>query len=334
MAAAPQKLPQAHAISSGLNTMSQVQTNAPSRGIYLVANARSQEQCNNLIYSIRRCGCILPIRVIPYDETPMTLERTWDDVKQLSLSDFPPEGLTYVQELVRRTRQPDPGHLRRFLCWFGEFDEFLYSDNDIVALMNWEEMFPYLEDRDLVHADHEFTTRGRFNMREPERFEQLAGPGALELAITAGHFLCRRSPGHTADFLKGLAWMEAYPDVPVWNDQVLLHVTVVLAQWRTLNLCKPPYNWASSWAGDYKNPLDLIRTIQTERHPISHLHFSGGIASGTNPIDVLLYSNRTADGHKSRQLRMLVWEKSGLRTLSGLRKRAFRKAIRTLRGSK
>jgi len=314
--------------------MTDLQKFAPSRGIYLIANAHSQQQCNNLIYSIRRCGCRLPIRVIPYGGSPMLFDRSWEDVRQLSLSDFPAEGMAYVNELVRRTGQPDPGHLRRFLCWFGEFDEFLYSDNDIVALMNWEEMFPYLEDRDLVHADYEFTTNGRFNMRQPQRFEELAGPGALDLAITAGHFLCRRAPRHTADFLAGLAWMEAHRDVPIWNDQVLLHVTVVLTKWRTLNLCKPPYSWASSWAGDYKNVLELLRTIQTDRHPISHLHYSGGIASGTNPIDDLLFSNLSANERKMKLLALLAWEESGLRSLSDLRKRAFRKVKRVMRGSK
>ena len=149
--------------------------------------------------------------------------------------------------------------------------------------MNWEEMFDYLDQYEFVHADEEFTTKGRFNMRQPDRFEELMGPGTLELAITAGHFLCRPKPAHRADLLAGLAWMEAHPEVPIWHDQALIHVTVGLAKWPALNLCKPPQNWASSWAGDYKNSLEIIRTIQTGRRPISHLHYSGGIASGTNP---------------------------------------------------
>ena len=314
--------------------MKETQKPAQSRGIYLIANRRSAEECNNLIFSIRKSGCRLPIRVIPFDNDPVTFDRSWEGVEQRSLADFSSDGIAFFEELCRRIPQGNPGALRRFLCWFGEFDEFLYSDNDIVALMNWEEMFSYLEDRDLVHADYEFTTKGEFNMRQPEHFEELVGKGALDLAITAGHFLCRRSPQHTDDLLAGLAWMEAHPDVPVWNDQVLLHVTVVVAKWRTLNLCKPPYSWASSWAGDYKNVLELIHTIQAERRPISHLHFSGGIASGTNPIDDLLYSSLTVNERKMKLLHLLAWEKSGLRSLSDLRKRAMRKAAQAMRGSK
>ncbi len=148
------------------------------------------------------------------------------------MGDFSAEGLAFLKELQARIPQCSAGHLRRFLCWFGEFDEFLYSDNDVVALMNWEELYPYLENQDVVHADYEFITGGKFNLREPRKFEVLMGQESLEAAFTAGHFLCRRSPQHPADLLAGLAWMEAHRDVHIWHDQTLLHVTLVLAKWR------------------------------------------------------------------------------------------------------
>ena len=273
------------------------------RGIFLVANRRSEAERDNLIDSIRRCGCNLPIHVIPFDGTPAVPGKRWVGVKQLSMADFPAEGLAFFEELRSRHRQCHPGLLRRFLCWFGEFDEFLYSDNDVVALMNWEELFPYLENHDVVHADYEFTTGGKFNLREPRKFEELMGAGSLEAALTSGHFLCRRSPQHPADLLAGLSWMEAHRDLLIWQDQVLLHVTLLLAQWRVLNLCKPPHNWASSWSGDYKDVLELVRTIQVERRPISHMHYSGKIGTGTRPIDDLLWSNLT----ERERNRKLLW---------------------------
>jgi hypothetical protein len=303
------------------------------RGIYLIANRQSEGECRNLIYSIRRCGCNLPIRIILYGGMPLTIDPAWKDVKLLSPSDFPAEGVAFVSELRRRIPQCPEGFLRRFLCWFGKFDEFLYSDNDVVALMNWEELFSYLDEYELVHADEEFTTKGRFNMRQPDRFEELMGPGTLELAMTAGHFLCRPKPGHPADLLAGLAWMEAHPEVPIWHDQALMHITVVLAKWSVLNLCKPPHNWASSWAGDYKNVLETMRTIQVDRKPISHLHYSGGIGSGTNSIDELLFSCQSAKERKRKLLQGLLSESSGMRTTNAFLKRALRKARRMARGS-
>ena len=314
--------------------MEEMQNQTCKRGIYLVANRHSGAECNNLIASIRRSGCHLPIRVIPYGGSPMVLDPRWDVVKFLSLSEFPVEGRAFLAELEGRIRQCNPGHLRRFLCWFGEFDEFLYSDNDVVALMNLEELFPYLEDYEIVHADEEFTTGGKFNMERPDRFEELMGAGTLQAAVTAGHFLCRRSPRHPADLLSGIVWMEAHPEVPIWNDQTLLYVTLVLAQWRVLNLCKPPHGWASSWAGDYKNTLDLIRTMQVERRPISHLHYSGGIATGTEPIDELLLTSLPVKERNLKLLRALLWQASGLRVIERQIRRVKHKIKRLREGSK
>ena len=279
---------------------------APRRGIYLVASRRSQAECNNLIASIRRCGCRLPIHVIPFDESPAVLDKRWDGVAPLSMADFPAEGREFFNELKRRHRQCHPGLLRRFLSWFGEFDEFLYSDNDVVALMNWEELFP-------------------FNLREPRRFEELMGAGSLEAAMTSGHFLCRRSPRHPVDLLQGLAWMESHRDLLIWQDQVLLHVTLLVAEWRVLNLCKPPHNWASSWAGDYQDVLELVRTIQVERRPISHMHYSGKIGAGTRPIDELLWSSLTAKERNRKLLWALLRQASGGEALARQMSRAERK---------
>ncbi len=145
-----------------------------SRGIYLVANHISSEHCHNLIYTIRQCGCRLPIRIIPYGGKPLALKERFEDVELVRTEDFPVEGREFAAELERRL-PCSPGLLRRFLCWFGEFDDFLYSDNDIVALMNWEEMFSYLGEYELVHADHEYRAGGIYNLRQPERFAELLG---------------------------------------------------------------------------------------------------------------------------------------------------------------
>ena len=37
-----------------------------NKGIYLVANKKSEALCANLIYSIRESGCKLPIRIIHF----------------------------------------------------------------------------------------------------------------------------------------------------------------------------------------------------------------------------------------------------------------------------
>ena len=82
--------------------MSASKGDAAKRGIYLVANQRSSELCHNLLYSIRECGCELPIRVIPYGGEPLTLHGDFGDVKLVRLEDFSTEGHMFVSELMRR----------------------------------------------------------------------------------------------------------------------------------------------------------------------------------------------------------------------------------------
>jgi hypothetical protein len=97
----------------------------------------------------------------------------------------------------------------------------------------------------------------------------------------------------------------------------------LLGEWKLLNYCKPPYNWLSSWSGDYKNSLNLIHAIQggyvqnTVSHKawlltlsdedkkiysrqfvssyiqISHLHYSGRGRIGSEAIDDFMFSNQT-----------------------------------------
>ena len=306
-----------------------------SRGIFLVANKNSAEHCHNLIFSIRECGCRMPIRIIPYGGEPLVLnpELELDDVRTLAVEDFPAEGQAFVAELGRRMPMCSPGLLARFLAWFGEFDEFLYTDNDIVAMMNWEELFPYLADYELVNADWEYQTKGIFNMQQPARFEELMGAEALEQAITAGHFLCRREAHQTEDLLRAVAWMEEHREVPKWHDQALLLIAVVLGKWKTLNLCKAPHHWASSWAGDYRNLFDVVRTIQTKRQPLSHLHYSGGAPTGAGPVEELLFANLPVQERNRKLLSALAIESSGVGRVKRKVRREWKKVARKL-GSK
>jgi hypothetical protein len=126
--------------------------------------------------------------------------------------------------------------------------------------------------------------------------------------------------------------MEAHPEVPKWHDQTLLQVAAVLGKWRALNLCKPEHNWASSWAGDYRNSFDVVRTVQASRQPLSHLHFSGGTPSGAAPIHELLYANLPAAERNRLLLKALLSEASGTNATRRLLKRVRDKIQRMGKG--
>jgi hypothetical protein len=295
-----------------------------TRGIFLVANLESQWYCENLIYSIRESGCRLPIRLIHFGGEPVNSKKILAEVEFLTFDNFTQEAKDFIYNLRSVLTDCPIGFLHRFLPWFSDWDEFIYSDNDIVALMNWERLFDFSEDYDLVHADEEYTTIGKFNYILPNKIEEIFGSGSLSTAFTAGHFLININPKMITDINAAVEWFKLNSNIPKKHDQSLLHIATLMGNWKLLNLCKPPFFWLSSWSGDYKNNLDLIQSIQSseikktfsynswfsnfseidkneynrlfilknEKKYISHLHYSGRGVLGPNAIDDLMFSSQ------------------------------------------
>lgn len=284
------------------------------KGIYLVANLKSEDLCANLIHSIRTTGCSLPIRLIHFGGARIRSPFIVNQVELLDIDQFSTEAKEFIKSLHAVLPHCPKGFLYRFLAWFGDWDKFIYSDNDIVALCNWEVLFGYLPGYDFIHADKEYTTFGRYNYNKPELVDRVLGEGSLNSIFTAGHFLARRDISFRNDMRRAMEWFGRNPDIPKRHDQAMMHVASVIGKWKLLNLCKPPHNWLSSWAGDYKDALDVVQTLQQKRPPayISHIHYSGGEPSGTEPIHEFLL----AYAGSKRRLHSLLYK--GCLKLSGV----------------
>jgi hypothetical protein len=264
--------------------------------IYLIANKKSQRDFLNLVYSIKASGCKLDINLIPFGGEPISKKCLPSGIEICNEGDFSREAITFVDLLQKHLKCPR-GFLLRFLPFFGKYDHFIYSDNDIVALCDWNELIDPLYDYDLVHADQEFKTGGRYNFFTPSIPELEFGPTFHQAAITAGHFAAKKSTFFLDSIHASLEWMIRNQSACILHDQTLMHLAIFLGGLRTLNLCKPPHQWLSSWAGDYTNTLELIQLLQQGNH-ISHLHYSGGPTGlFENPIDELLLSSLS---HTSR----------------------------------
>ena len=299
------------------------------RGIYLVANERSEAQCVNLVYSIRKSGCKLPIRLIPFGGRPVRDQKLLAEVEVVEVSSFPEAARQFIDELAEVLSDCPRGFLYRFLSWFGDWDEFIYSDNDVVALMNWEHLFDKLPEQSIVHADEEYTTKGRFNYDRPDIIEEIFGDGALLSAVTAGHFATHRDSNMVDHMRLTITWFKNNPGIAKKHDQAFLHLAALIGNWKILNLCRPPHEWLSSWAGDYGNTLSVIHAIQSDSaRKISHLHFSGGAPIGTEPTADLLHSHLDSN----QRTRKLTWlgflQHCGWFSMHSLKKRIQRGIVR------
>ena len=297
------------------------------RGIFLVANLKSQSLCANLIHSIRNTGCSLPIRLIHFGGDRIDSEYILNECEILDVADFPAEALDLIESLQSVLTVCPKGFLYRFLAWFSDWDEFIYSDNDVVALCNWENLFEYLPGYHIVHADEEYTTGGKFNYHKPEKVKESFGDTALDSALTAGHFLAKRDYKMLTDLKSAIEWFHLNPDVPIKHDQALIHIASLIGKWKMLNLCRGPHNWLSTWAGDYKNSMDLIHSIQFSNSfkAISHLHYSGNTPQGNLPIEEFLFANLSNEKRLSKIIAVAIQKLSGAMFLNSKKKRAFSK---------
>lgn len=304
-----------------------------SGAIYLVANQRTESDCANLVHSIRASGCKLDIVVIPFDDDGLRDPRLLREVRVMPPQEFPAEGRKFVDAVRSVLSYCPQGFLRRFLAFYGPYERFIYSDNDIVALCDWSELLGYLDEYELVHADEEYTTSGRFNFRSPAVCETAFGKGSLERALTAGHFAAKRSVVFPDSMCKALEWMRDNADACYLQDQTMMHIAALIGNWRCLNLCKPPNNWLSSWAGDYENALEVIQRIQQGQR-ISHIHYSGGPTGVlTRAIDELQLSSLGGRERLKALTLAGVGELSGLNTSRKLMQKIKRKSRELFRSS-
>lgn len=304
-------------------TFTVISKDTMTKGIYLVANHKSQRMCENLVFSIRNTGCCLPIRIIHFGGKKLNSQYLLDEAQLVFFEDASKEAKDFINELKTVLTDCPIGFLYRYLAWFSDWDEFIYSDNDIVALCDWEIIFDYLKDYDLVHADEEYSTNGIFNYNKPAMIKTIFGAGALDSAITAGHIAVKKRISMISDFRAAILWFRQHNDIPQKHDQSFLHVSTLLGKWNMLNLCKT-HNWLSSWAGDYRNSLDLIQQIQGGNAKISHIHYSGGTPNGDLAIQELLLSRQDDNGRMKQLARIVINYLFGYYKVKHLHRRGVR----------
>lgn len=109
-------------------------------GIYFLANDFVTDWVHVATESIRAKGCTLPICIISFDAQTQKLERMaarykfeiWHDPLIDRLETI---GAQFYPKSATGRRM-----FRRLASFWGPYDHFIFTDVDIVALMNWEEI--------------------------------------------------------------------------------------------------------------------------------------------------------------------------------------------------
>lgn len=144
-----------------------------SRGLYILANDVVFDQLIALINSIERnIGTSMPICIVPYDdrveraklatkeypqvqwfEDEAILEK-WEDFARRIWRSHPTAFDTWAKKGILGVNRI--GMHRRFCCFDGPFEQFVYLDADILVMNSFDLLFDSLEQHDFVTYDYQY----------------------------------------------------------------------------------------------------------------------------------------------------------------------------------
>ena len=254
------------------------------RGIYIVANDRVFDNTIALLNSIKAHSPNLRIALIPYSaEYEKLLEYTRGEYGVELHAD-----LAAIDGVMSETYEawcgpdspPSQGIklMNKFGCWFGQFDEFLYIDTDIVVFRDLEPYFEHFQTADFIHNDYQSNTGIEFVFKQPILDDGVIGAADVKRIFNAGFFGSKRSAMTRESLRDMLQDSAAHPQYfyPRYLDQCLLNYWVQRSKVSVLNIAKTPAEGAGSWAGSSRFEKRDGRLFDPNAdRPVSYLHWAG-----------------------------------------------------------
>ncbi|HEY9700493.1 MAG TPA: Npun_R2821/Npun_R2822 family protein [Trichocoleus sp.] len=253
-----------------------------NRGIYIVANDRVQEQSIALLNSIRLYDSETPVVLIPYDENYTSVLAA---LRPHNVKLFP--DLSLIESLSNQLYEifgeqffDKPNKLRKQACWFGEFDEFLYIDTDIVVFEKIIDNLNYLADYDFICADYQHKT-GICNVFSPQVLTAgIFTETELQDVFNSGFWAAKKHLISESALRTYSAECAAHPEYFDFSgkvsDQPILNYMVLKQIPRRLNLTRRPEQAPGNWAGSSHFAVKGDRLIDpTVNQPLQFLHWAG-----------------------------------------------------------
>lgn len=265
-----------------------------TRGIYFLANDRSLDHALALVNSIRRWDTETPLVMIPHRAPFEYAARVLTQRRGITLY----ADTVRVERLMRNVRRifganffPRPDNLKKQLCWFGPFDEFLYLDADIIVFERIIQLVDALRDHDfLCYSDqHE---GGIAHVFKPSILQaNIFSADPVPDIFNAGFWGGRRGVWSEEQFyahLEECARNKIHldrsrggSDQPVFNYLVLKHLPRRINLYRTHGA---PRMWAGTNGFERRGEVLIDPRVNA---PLKFLHWAGiQIAPGAPYWDV------------------------------------------------
>jgi len=230
-----------------------------TRGIYILGNDRVLEATIALLESIRYYDKDVPVVLLPFNDEYQKMATVLGD--RFGVRVFP--DMDFYRKMVSEMAAIFPpkffpvsislNRMRKFAAWFGDLDEFLYIDTDIVVFDRIIKVLEEFGDRDFIWCDYQYKSGLKNNYTEVVREKGVFSEAELQDVFNSGFWGSKKSiltEEKMYDLWRECAQHREYFDFEQGtDDQSILNYMVHKFVSNRLNLTTIPEYSAGNWGG-------------------------------------------------------------------------------------
>jgi len=254
-----------------------------SRGIYITANDKVMDQAIALLNSIRLYDADIPVVLIPYDDK-------YQAVAEKLAAEYGVQvygDLQFIERLSLKLQQifgeeffARPNQFRKQACWFGEFEQFLYIDTDIVVFEKIADNLNYLADYDFICCDYQHRG-GITNVFSPQIItDKVFSEAELKEIFNCGFWGSKKNLLSETDLYDSFAECASHPEYFDFSrktsDQPIINYIILKRINRRFNITNRGEGAPGNWAGSkHFQVKDYILFDPKVNQRLQYLHWAG-----------------------------------------------------------
>ena len=254
-----------------------------TRGIYITANDKVIEQAIALLKSIRCYDQDTPVVLIPYDDNYQVIAKKLNE--DFGVTVYP--DLEFIERLSIKLQSifgedffARPNQFRKQACWFGEFDEFLYIDTDIVVFKKIVDDLNYFTDYDFICYDYQHKAGIRNVFSQKIIDNKVFTEDELKGMFNGGFWASKKGLMSEEKiyqiFEECAANIDYFDFTYKTSDQPIINYMVLKNIERRFNLAHQPDKNPENWAGTGHFQQEGYQLIDPSNNQNLHyLHWAG-----------------------------------------------------------
>ncbi|MEA5618835.1 hypothetical protein VB711_13445 [Cronbergia sp. UHCC 0137] len=254
-----------------------------ARGIYIIANDKVTDQAIALLNSIRLYDKETPIVMIPYDDNYQGIANTLGEHYNVKLY----EDLDFIDRLSQKLHEmfggkffARPNQFRKQACWFGEFDQFLYIDTDIVVFEKIIDNLNYLADADFICCDYQHLggIKNVFSSKVLE--EKVFSENEVKDIFNGGFWGSKKNLVSENDLYEIFAECASHPEYfdfsEKTSDQPIINYMLLKRIPKRFNIVRRDSKAPGNWGGTPHFKIQGNALFDpTVNQPLQYLHWAG-----------------------------------------------------------